>query len=250
MPRPKLFNMALPSNRDRREFDENRRMVDFQPGLPIDCFAKVKKEVVMKPAESEQIELIARMRHRDEAALEIFVRLNGPKVKHWIRSKYGSILQSVEIEEAISVTFYNAWRFSDRFDSSKGAINSWLIGIAKNAVLGILRGSKKHRSKHLEYDDSYDPAAVAQTSPIERFNEVESGKIRAAINELPKLQRKVILADLASGGFSDDARLADEFDTTKKSIQVSRSKAKKKLYRSLTELGLNPNKREFGVGYE
>ncbi len=204
----------------------------------------------MNPVEAEQIELVDRMIQRDELALSDFVKLNGPGIMRWICSTYGRVLQAVEIDEAISVTFYNAWRFADRFDSSKGQIDSWLIGIAKNAVLGILRGSKKHRSKHLEYDDTYDPAAVVKTTPDCGFDESTAQGIRAAINSLPELQKKILLADLASGGNSDDARLAVEFESTKKSIQVSRSKAKKKLFRSLTELGLNPNKSDFEGGNE
>ena len=125
-----------------------------------------------------------------------------------------------------------------------------MIGIAKNAVLGILRGTKKHRSKHLEYDDTYDPATVVKTKSEGRFDESTAQRIKSAINDLPELQKKILLADLASGRNSDDARLADEFETTKKSIQVSRSKAMKKLFRSLTELGLNPNKNDFEDGNE
>jgi hypothetical protein len=66
-----------------------------------------------------------------------------------------------------------------------------------------------------------------KTNPIVR-------SLNSEIENLPNLQKRIVLADLQAGGEEHAVVLADQFDTTANSIRVSRSKARSKLRRRLT----------------
>lgn len=198
----------------------------------------------------DETELVKGLVGKDHEALCTLLRTFGPKVKGWLQSRYGAVLQSAEVDEALSVVAFNAWRFADRFDPTKGPLSAWLIGIAGNAARSIIRGEQKHRSKHFEYSENYDPAwstdvAVndesvdCDDSSLERLEDLDR-----SIADLPPLQRAVIEADLASSSQTDDQRMAVIHGTTKNSIQVSRHKAIKNLRRSMNNLGYDSSGRK------
>ena len=66
--------------------------------------------------------------------------------------------------------------------------------------------------------------------------------LRDCIAQLPRMQRKVIEADLRSGSVADAGELAETLGTTKNSVYVTRSGARKALRRALTERGYEPGK--------
>ncbi|MFK7742212.1 MAG: RNA polymerase sigma factor [Planctomycetota bacterium] len=63
--------------------------------------------------------------------------------------------------------------------------------------------------------------------------------LRDCIAELPKLQRRIIEADLRSGDVANAHDLAEEYSTTPNSVYVSRSHARKNLRRALQDRGFD-----------
>ena len=58
--------------------------------------------------------------------------------------------------------------------------------------------------------------------------------LNTEIENLPNLQKRVVLADLQAGGEENAVELAERFETSANSIRVSRSKARNKLRVRLT----------------
>jgi len=169
------------------------------------------------------------LRRDDNEAFEHFFRAFSPKIKGFLAWRYRELLDDQELDEATQVTFFNAWRFRDHFDESRGKLGSWLIGIAVRAAQDILRREKRHKHEPLPQDVAItcttcnvDPDATQTRNP--RFKELAE-----AMNALPRLQSAIIRADLASGGLADAARLAKRHGVTSDRIYQERSKARHKL---------------------
>jgi len=181
---------------------------------------------------SDDLDLVLRMMDGDEDALRELIRTVGGATLSLLKKKFGGVLDRQELEEAINVAAYKAYRFADRFDRFSGTLQVWFATIAIRAAQDILRSEQKHRHKQLEDDPKYDPAESddgdASTSPVEsRRIEILQGAIKTV---LTAAERDAILADLASGEKADDTRLAQQSGRTKGSIQALRSKALKKLH--------------------
>ena len=196
--------------------------------------------------EVEPKEILGGLLRRDEDALRTLFRYYGPKLRAWLLARFGRTLQRAELDHVLSVTAFNAWRFADRFDESRGPLEAWLITIAGNAARSVLRGERAHRSAHLEYDESYDPAHadVVLGQDLDEGENRMVADLERAIQRLPPLQRSIVEADLASGGHADDDRLAATLNTSKNSIQVSRNKARKNILKFMKEDGYDETGRK------
>jgi hypothetical protein len=104
----------------------------------------------------------------------------------------------------------------------------------------VLRREANFCSKHLEYDDHYDPAAPSEDCGDE--TQVFAGDdsrwdlVLKAIDMLPPLQKAIIEADMAADGTADAQRLTEIHGTSKNSIYVSRNKAHENLKKRVDEL--------------
>jgi DNA-directed RNA polymerase specialized sigma24 family protein len=174
----------------------------------------------------------------------LLIERYGGRLKAFLRKRFGSVLQEGELAEALNVTFYNIWRFADRYDESKGSLPSWCIRIAQRAAQSIIRRETGYRSKNLEYDAMYDPAGDPPGEDVvaadDRGDDPRIDVLYKAIAGLPPLQRAIIQADLAADGLADAGRLAAIHGTSKNSIYVSRSKAHEALKRQVEQISRRP----------
>lgn len=183
------------------------------------------------------------MAMQDKEGLRLLVERYGGRLKAFLYKRFRSVLQEGELAEALNVTFFNAWRFAERYTEANGTLASWCIRIAQNAARDILRREKRYRDKNLEYDPVYDPAAPRDqedAAPGEESDDPRVEHLRQAIQKLPPLQKAIIEADLAAGGLADAGRLAEIHGTSKNSICVSRHKAHETLKRQVEQLSRQP----------
>lgn len=198
----------------------------------------------MADAKSSEVDaelLILRMAEKEEVALTEFLRAYGGKIKGYLTRLYGDVLKEPEINAALNATAFNVWRFADRYTTAKGSPKTWIIRIARNAAISILRGENRNRAKDLEYDPAYDPSDPSEDCEDDpqdigsrdrwRAREVE----KIIKEELKGNEQAVAMADLNAGGEADSARLAVLLGSTKESIYATRSKVRAKIRKLIPE---------------
>lgn len=176
----------------------------------------------------------------DQEGLRLFLQRYGGRMKAYLTKHYGQVLQQAERDEALNLAIHAIWRFADRYDESKGQLSSWCIRITQRAAQSVLRREHTFRSKNLEYDDHYDPAAPSEDDGDETqvFGDGDPkwDLVLKAIEMLPPLQKAIVKADLAADGTADAQRLAERHGSTIGSIYVSRNKAHENLKKRVDEL--------------
>lgn len=117
-----------------------------------------------------------------ENALRAAYDAHGPLVYSFCRRALGA-------ERAKDVTqevFVSAWRARDRFDSSRGSLAGWLMGIAKNRLVDNVRAEQRHAGRRAEAD----PGEMPVESDVERVG--DRMLVADALESLPERSRTVI----------------------------------------------------------
>ncbi|HJR66035.1 MAG TPA: sigma-70 family RNA polymerase sigma factor [Gemmatimonadaceae bacterium] len=103
-----------------------------------------------------------------------------------------------EAEEAVEETFWQAWRQAARYDTSRGAVSTWLTTIARSRALDRLRASRRRKEDAMTDLSQAKRMAVETTARGEddpaRGAEVAERRVlvRQALRALPAEQREVL----------------------------------------------------------
>lgn len=118
-----------------------------------------------------------------------------PDAARELYRRYGRVVFSVTLmslgdrtlaEDAVQLTFLNAWRAAARFDLDKDPA-PWLYAIARRAAVDVYRRERRHR------DHRTDEADIAALPPS--FESMwEAWEVRSALADLPEEERAVIEA--------------------------------------------------------
>jgi DNA-directed RNA polymerase specialized sigma24 family protein len=182
--------------------------------------------------------LILRMAEKEQDALPLFLKTCGGKIKGFLTRRYGDVLKEQEIDEAVNRTAFNVWRHADRYTPAKGSWKAWVIRIARNAAISILRGENRNRAADLEHDPAYDPGDHCDEEPPEgcstdrwRVQQLEN----IIDNELTGFEQALARADLAAGGSADSRRLAQIHGKSLNTVYATRSKTGAKIRKMIGE---------------
>jgi RNA polymerase sigma factor (sigma-70 family) len=187
----------------------------------------------------DDAEIVRLLRARETAGLRRLLAVHGPGVRTCVRKMLGDLSDS-EMDDVVNKAAFDAWRFADSYDPLKGTLRAWFLVIARNAGRGLLRAQARRGFE--VRGERFDEVAAAPaddelpSTPPEAFVRAVHG----CIAELPKLQRSIIEADLRSGDVANADELARTLQTTKNSIYVSRSIARRTLRRKLLAQGYVP----------
>jgi RNA polymerase sigma-70 factor (ECF subfamily) len=146
---------------------------------------------------AEDVALIRRMVEADETAL-------GALYDRWARSLYSLVLHLLkdpdEAEDVVEETFWQAWRKSDSYEPSKGAVSTWLLTIGRRKALDRLRSKKRHREDPVGGDSTFADIASPSPDPSQDLEGSELREhVRTALRELPAEQREVLELGYFSG---------------------------------------------------
>lgn len=137
------------------------------------------------PTYSEQ-ELVSLLRNRENKAF-------GYLYDHYAGSLYSIILQIVKDSElandVLQEVFVNIWRKIDSYDSTKGRLFTWMLNIARNASIDILR-SKNYQNdrKNQSMENQADDVLVAFVTQVN----VDSIGFRKILSYLREDQKTLI----------------------------------------------------------
>ena len=102
--------------------------------------------------------------------------------------------QPDDVEDVVEETFWQAWRQASRFDPTRGAVQTWLLTIARSRALDRARALRRRRESPLEGDDG--KVVVEQAAPSDPGLDAEASERRrivtAALAELPAEQREAL----------------------------------------------------------
>jgi RNA polymerase sigma-70 factor, ECF subfamily len=133
------------------------------------------------PPFPEDSVLLQRVRQGDQTAMaEVFDRYS--------RAVYSVALRilkdSGQAEDVMQEIFFQIWRNSDSFVQGRGSLGAWLVVIARNRAIDVLRRRKP--------TDSVEDVVLA--SPVNLASEAEHNalleKVQKVLRELPVEQQK------------------------------------------------------------
>ncbi len=142
---------------------------------------------VPRSPQEEEAEWVRRMASGDEAALQDLHRRYAPLVFHLACKS----LDRAAAEEIAQDVFLAVWRKADTFDAARGAVRTWLLGIAHNRILDELRS----RSRRPGADGAPDDLDLAAQDPLPDealWREYQRRAIEEALAALPEPQRRAL----------------------------------------------------------
>lgn len=166
---------------------------------------------------------LARMaRGEGEAVAELYDRHARPIYSLALR-----ILGDVaEAEDIVQEVFSQAWRQASRYSASRGAVAAWLLTLARSRAIDRLR-ARRARPTGVADDRAADQVADAGPSADSQVLSSEQvARVRAALDELPLLQRAAIELAYYEGLTHAEiaARLEEPLGTVKTRIRSAMMK--------------------------
>jgi RNA polymerase sigma-70 factor, ECF subfamily len=139
----------------------------------------------------EDAALVRGMAAGDDRALgALYDRWQG--VVHGVVARI--LRQPNDIEDVVEETFWQAWRQASRFDPARGAVQTWLLTIARSRALDRARAVRRRRESPIEGDDG--EVVVQQVAPDDPGLDTEAAERRrivtAALTQLPVEQREAL----------------------------------------------------------
>lgn len=164
---------------------------------------------------------------------------HGGVVRAYLVRKFADIFDHWEIDEAMSLAAIRVWQSAPRFDASLGRLRAWFAVIARNCAMKLLAQRNGERLVPIDCIDASRLGLATSFSEAERLRLIVD--VHRCIDELPRLQRAVLLADLNAGAPLAAPVLAERFGTTIQSVWVSRSHGRRTLRAMLARLGYGPD---------
>src|SRR6478672_757625 len=133
---------------------------------------------------------------------------------------------ATEAEDVVQDVFAQAWRQASRYSASRGAVAAWLLTLARSRAIDRLR-SRRARPAGVSDDRVADRLAdVRPTADVQVLSSEQVARVRAALDELPLLQRAAI--ELAYFEGLTHAEIADRLEqplgTVKTRIRLAMTK--------------------------
>jgi RNA polymerase sigma factor (sigma-70 family) len=133
---------------------------------------------------AEEVDLLARVRRRDDRALEaLYARYSGP-----LYSLAYQVTKSDRFaQDVVQEVFVAAWTTADRYDPARGAVSSWLFSMARHKAIDLVRREATVR----RHTADVDPELREADDDVgdEAWLRVRRDAVRAALAELPEAQR-------------------------------------------------------------
>lgn len=191
----------------------------------IDRSALVRRSTEDRAA--DQAALAGMARGEGEALAELYDRHAGAIYSLALRI----LGDTAEAEDVVQDVFTQAWRQASRYSAARGAVGAWLLTLARSRAIDRLRARRTRpalavdqRAAGQVVDEG--PAADARVLSFEQVS-----RVRAALEELPVLQRAAIELAYFEGLTHAEiaARLEEPLGTVKTRIRLAMTKLREAL---------------------
>jgi RNA polymerase sigma-70 factor (ECF subfamily) len=194
-------------------------------------WAVLDRSKVSRPASegrADDVAALARMANGDADAL-------GELYDRHARAVYSlarRILHDpADAEDVVQDVFAQAWRQASRYSATRGVVAAWLLMLARSRAIDRLRA---RRTRPVEVSDNRPAAELVDTGPPAEWQALsaeQAARVRAALAELPVLQRVAIELAYFEGCTQAEiaARLEQPLGTVKTRIRVALMKLREVL---------------------
>jgi len=114
-------------------------------------------------------------------------------------------------EDVVQEAFLSLWRTGARYDSSRGSVRTWVLGIVHNRAIDQLRRSNVHDKRRASDEGIEERFAAPERTDAEAARRSEAHEVREALGVLPPDQLKVI--ELAYFGGFTHSEIAEMLET-------------------------------------
>ena len=146
------------------------------------------------------------------------------------------VLRRDDAEDVVEEAFWQAWRQAKRYDASRGAVQTWLLTIARSRALDKVRSQRRLREDSIETEDG--EIVVQRASESDPGMDAESSERRAivgkAMRELPAEQREAL--ELGYFGGLSQSEIAERTGLPLGTVKTRMRLAMQKLRGLLLEL--------------
>jgi RNA polymerase sigma-70 factor (ECF subfamily) len=177
-------------------------------------------------ADEELMELVCR---NEATAFEIVMERH---VDAAFSLAYRMTGRSSLAEDVVQEALLSLWRTGPRYDRSRGSVRNWILGITHHRAVDALRRDGVRTSKNVSDDDLHERLEAPERTDAEVVRRDEAKEVRAALEQLPAEQVRVI--ELAYfGGFTHTeiaAMLDLPIGTVKGRMRLGLEKMRSRLY--------------------
>ncbi len=185
---------------------------------------------------------IAKLRARDPDGLQQLFEDHGGIVRARLRQSFGKLLDASDIAEVMAMTSIRVWYATAPFDPALGTLRAWVSVLARRAALRLLDTRRRIRNREEARDlEQMSLPLNTASAPLSAQREELFRDAMICMRELPRMQRTVLMADLAAGRPADARPLAQRLSTSVDSIYVSRHRGRRTLRQALIDLGHEPD---------
>lgn len=203
-----------------------------EPPYPLQATSAPRRHVVGEGAQDDA-QLLRQMAAGDEQALGAFYDRWNSLVHAMV---FRVVRSASDVEDVVEETFWQAWRQAGRYDASRGAVQTWLLTIARSRALDRNRLSLRRREESIEGEGG---ALVLQLAADgDPHVDAEAAERRtmvvAAMADLPSDQREAL--ELAYFGGLSQSEIAERTGNPIGTIKTRMRLAMQKLRKSLQDL--------------
>ena len=206
----------------------------FRPpvrGLPVGCFL-LPRLVAMpdkKPDPAPSSRESAAKTRQEDAALMSRVAANEQDAIAELYDRFVSLvfrmaIQALptrpEAEDAVQEVFLRLWRTSDRFDSDRAALVTWVMLITRRHIVDRLRRTRS-RISTVSMGEGQGSTATGDATTLEQSERF--GALMKRVDSLPELQRTVVMRSYLGG--QTLRQISEELDTPLGTVKSALSRA-------------------------
>ena len=138
-------------------------------------------------------------------------------------------------EEITQEAFLATWRSSARYQRERGSVRSWVLGIVHHRAIDMLRRNGPHERRRASADGIEERSDPGELTDIEIVRRDEARTVRAALEQLPESQSRVI--QLAYFGGFTHTEIADMTEMPIGTVKGRMRLGLEKMRRHLVEEG-------------
>jgi RNA polymerase sigma-70 factor, ECF subfamily len=139
----------------------------------------------MTSGAADEARLVRRMRQGDEEAFSLLFAAHHAAIRRYALQMCGP----AAADDVVQEVFLALLRQTDRYDPARGAVLTYLYGIARHQVLKRLPAS----ASELALDEDDEVAAVPATALDDLSRAETIDQVRQAVQSLPPVYREVVV---------------------------------------------------------